>query len=286
MPRAEHRSGHGTSAPGSRAIGERGGSHGTRWTVLGAGTALPWPGRSPSSHLLEWSSGALCHAAFFDLGFGAVSRLASAGIALERIEHVVVSHFHPDHTGDLPALLFAYRLPRYATQPLPVLWGPPGLRDLVARFVAVYGRWIDPGDRLDVREIVPGDTLELPGLRGRVLPALHSEIAYGYRVELHGGPTIAYSGDTDVTEDAVDLARDADLWVVECSFPDDAKVAGHLVPSEVAELAVRARVRRIVLTHLYPECDREGTDVVEAVRRRFSGPVDAARDFWSLSWDR
>jgi len=51
------------------------------------------------------------------------------------------------------------------------------------------------------------------------LPMAHTPESVGYRIELHDGRSIAVSGDTDYCESVVDLARDADLLVLECSFP-------------------------------------------------------------------
>lgn len=73
----------------------------------------------------------------------------------------------------------------------------------------------------------------------------------GYRVE-RDGRVLAISGDTQYCANLVELARDADLLVAECSSDDDHSVPGHMTPSQVAKAANEANVKRVVITHVYP----------------------------------
>ena len=76
------------------------------------------------------------------------------------------------------------------------------------------------------------------------------------------------------------LARDAGLLIVECSFPDERKVEGHLTPLLAGRAAREAGCGKVVLTHLYPPCDSH--DVVGAVKREFSGEVVLAEDLMKI----
>ena len=99
--------------------------------------------------------------------------------------------------------------------------------------------------------------------------------AIGYRLTA-GRHSISYSGDTDVCQGAVELGRNADLLILECSMPDARKVEGHLTPSECGRIAAAAGCRRLVLTHFYPVF--QGDDILRRIRRLFSGRVTLARD--------
>jgi ribonuclease BN (tRNA processing enzyme) len=66
----------------------------------------------------------------------------------------------------------------------------------------------------------------------RSWPVAHIAGSIGYRVETPGGSSVAYSGDTDLCEGLVELARGADLFLCECSLPDEMKVEGHLSLAE------------------------------------------------------
>jgi ribonuclease BN (tRNA processing enzyme) len=92
---------------------------------------------------------------------------------------------------------------------------------------------------------------------------------------------VTVSGDTDVTDELVHLARDTDLLVCESSMPDDLKVRGHLVPSEAGKIAASARAKRLLLTHFYPPCDE--VDVVAQAAAVFSGEIIRAEDLMVLA---
>ena len=103
----------------------------------------------------------------------------------------------------------------------------------------------------------------------------HSEGAIGYRFELND-KIFVYSGDTDFCEGIIALSRNADVLLLECSFPDEMKVKGHLTPSEAGKIASKAEVDRLILTHLYPPCDE--VDILEVCRREFDGEIKLAED--------
>jgi ribonuclease BN (tRNA processing enzyme) len=82
---------------------------------------------------------------------------------------------------------------------------------------------------------------------------------------------IAYSGDSGPDESLVGLARDADLFVCECAFPDGEGVPIHLTPSELLAVCAAARPRRVVTTHFYPVWDQRGVGRVWAQALAGSG---------------
>ena len=94
---------------------------------------------------------------------------------------------------------------------------------------------------------------------------------------------LVYSGDTDVTENLVELAENADMLICESAMPDGMKVPGHLTPSLAGETAQRAGVKTLVLTHFYPECDQ--TDVAKQCRKTYAGPLIPARDLLTIQLD-
>jgi ribonuclease BN (tRNA processing enzyme) len=95
-----------------------------------------------------------------------------------------------------------------------------------------------------------------------------------------GGPAVVYSGDTDYSENLVELARDADLLICEAARPDEHPVAGHLTPSMAGRMATEAGARQLMLTHFYPDC--EGVDLAAQCRRTYTGPVILAQDLMRL----
>ena len=95
---------------------------------------------------------------------------------------------------------------------------------------------------------------------------------------------MVYSGDTDYTENLIELAGDADLLICESAVPDDMRVNGHLTPSLAGEIATRAGVRKLVLTHFYPECDH--ADIKQECRKTYGGPLILAEDLMRIKVGR
>jgi ribonuclease BN (tRNA processing enzyme) len=102
----------------------------------------------------------------------------------------------------------------------------------------------------------------------------------GFRLECKKGKTIAYSGDTDYCTNLIELARGVDLLILECSFPDDRKVEGHLTPSLAGRVAQEAECKRLLLTHFYPPCDDH--DIVGIVKNQYAGEVILAEDLMEV----
>ncbi|OGP55933.1 MAG: hypothetical protein A2162_04975 [Deltaproteobacteria bacterium RBG_13_52_11b] len=76
------------------------------------------------------------------------------------------------------------------------------------------------------------------------------------------------------------MARQVDLLVLECSFPDAKKVEGHLTPSLAGRIAQESQCRKLLLTHLYPVCDR--VDIVQECRRTYQGPIVLSEDLMKI----
>lgn len=72
----------------------------------------------------------------------------------------------------------------------------------------------------------------------------------GYRFELDG-KTLAYCTDTGICDNAMLLAEDADLLITECSHKPGEQSPDwpHLNPRDAAEIARRAKAKRLALTH-------------------------------------
>jgi len=249
---------------------------GIRVTILGSGTCVPSLKRSTSSFLLQIRDNLL----LFDLGAGAMRRLLEAGFGISQVSHIFLSHLHPDHTGELVSLLFATKYPQTYRRRTPFqIVGSRGLHNFYDGLRTVYKEWIElePG-LMNLIEMDNGgrDQLATDDFSVDTLPMSHIESSIGYRITGADGTTVAYSGDTDYCENAVALARDADLFICESALPDAMKVEGHLTPSLAGRIAAEAGVKRLLLTHFYPEC--ESVDVEAQCRNTYNGPLIVAHD--------
>jgi len=247
-------------------------------TVLGSGTAIPVPDRFPAGYVVEDRDTVV----MVDCGPGTLRRLAMANVGLERLDALLLTHYHTDHCADVAALLFALRAPQFAGRRPLRIHGAPGLRRLVAKLTEAWP-WLEPrGYDLQLVETAPGP-FEFGSLRVTAVPIRHTAQSLGYRIETTAG-IAAFSGDADECDELIDLARDTDLFVCDAASPDGEKLDGHLTPGLAAAYAARANVRRLVLTHFYPQC--VGHDLAAMARARFAGDIVLAADLMVLRPDR
>ncbi|MGA7105501.1 MAG: MBL fold metallo-hydrolase [Candidatus Deferrimicrobiaceae bacterium] len=246
--------------------------------VLGSGTAVPHPRRGSAGHMVRHGGCTL----LVDAGLGTLQKLAVLGVSLAAPDAVAFTHLHLDHTAELAPLLFSLRNAGIGRRKALTLLGAPGFLDFYERLRWVYGSWVEGGEYPLLVKEISGRPVSLGSLVLTAVPVSHTPQSVAYRVEdPEAGKAVAFSGDTDVCEGLVESARNADVAVFECSFPNERKVEGHLTPGEAGEVAAEARVKRLVLTHFYPEC--EGSDILGQCRETFSGEVILAEDLLRIS---
>jgi ribonuclease BN (tRNA processing enzyme) len=216
-----------------------------------------------------------------DCGSGAVHRLANLGLPWPDITHVALTHFHTDHIADVPLLIMGWRWGQLPPRTTPVtFYGPPGTGALFERLAAVHGAWmLAPGFPLTVREIGPDEVIRLPGADLTMHPVPHTAESVAYSIS-EGSTRLVYTGDTGESEALGDWAADCDLLLAECSLPDSLAIREHLTPRQAGALAVRARAKRLVLTHFYPPV--ETVDIRGEVAEHYTGPTVLAHDGWSI----
>ncbi len=249
--------------------------HKVHITILGSGTATPVLERNASGVAIHSSDRWI----LVDMGPGTLRRMCEAGIECRWIDLILLTHFHPDHVSDLVPFLFAanYAYSGRRSDPFHLI-GPKGLEQFYSASVGVYGDWIVPsGGRLHLKEMeIDGPrTSSHGGVKVHSVPSVHMIPSLSYRIET-SDVSITISGDSDFSEDLVNLAAGTDVLICECSFPDDMKHSGHMVPSEAGRVAALAGAKRLVLTHFYPPCDE--VNVIDQAARVFDGEIVKAAD--------
>lgn len=244
---------------------------GMRITVLGRCGGYPRPGEACSGYLVEAGEFRLC----LDLGHGTLSRLLLR-VDAYALRVLILSHLHPDHVADLPALRVALRWGRR-----PARW--PGRIPVLAPAAApAYFAHVTGEESLEEFEFVqiPTDRpVDLDGVQVRFTQTRHSVETYAVRLE-SAGRVLVYTADTALAEDVVAFSRGADLLVAEATlseaYADRAEAAGHMTGFQAGTLARRAGVRRLLITHTFPTTDLQ--ESVAAAERAFGGPVQAAEE--------
>jgi ribonuclease BN (tRNA processing enzyme) len=179
-----------------------------------------------------------------------------AGLKRERIDpasigSVAVSHLHGDHFAGLAWIVIEGRLAE-RDKPL-VIGGPPTTSERLRRASeALYAGSGDADNPFDIRHVEFSE-----GTRSEVGPSvvtpfevIHSSGApsYALRVE-YGGKVVAYSGDTEWTDNLIKAAHEADLFICECNFFDQS-APGHLDYKTITARRSQFECERLVLTHM------------------------------------
>ncbi|MFW0787336.1 cyclic nucleotide-degrading phosphodiesterase [Gordonia sp. CPCC 206044] len=245
-----------------------------RLTVLGCSGSVGAPGAACSGYLLSTAGH---RPVLLDCGPGVLGELQRYAEPID--VDVVLSHLHADHCLDVPAMLVWRRYaPRPATERA-VLYGPPGtaLR-LGAASAEIPGDIDDISDTFDTQEWQHGSEVSIGGLEFLPMQVNHPPQTFGLRITGPQDQVIAYSGDTAMCDEVVDLAQGADIFLCEATWshaPDERPPNLHLSGYEAGQIATKAGVRSLALTHVAPWSDAE-TILAEA-RSTFSGPVDLVR---------
>lgn len=244
--------------------------------IIGSGTAIPTLKRASPSIFLKIANKNL----LIDSGSGTMRRLLDAQIDYLQIDYLFYTHLHPDHTIDFASFLFAYKNPANLREKDLRVIGPVGFKKFYEQIIFLYGDWIIPQSYNLILTEVWEDDIEFDTYRLKTKPILHSENSVGYRFETQDGKSITISGDTDYCPQIVELAKDTDLLILECAFPDEIKIEGHLTPSFAAKIANESNCKKLLLTHFYPLCDNY--DIQSQCKKHYIGKFLLAEDLMKL----
>ena len=253
-------------------------------TILGSGTCVPSLKRSSCSVLIQTGGAKL----LFDSGPGTMRRLLEADTTIFDLNYIFYSHFHPDHSAELVPLIFATKYPdgNRRKKPLTIVAGR-GFANFYAGLKTVYGKWIElaPG-LLKTLELdnASHDSRQFKDFEVESAPVEHNKESLAYRITSAGGYSVVYTGDTDYSENLIKLAQEADILICESALPDSMRAKGHLTPSLAGEIATRASVGKLVLTHFYPECDQ--ANIEQECRKTYAGNLILAVDLMRITVDR
>ena len=238
---------------------------------LGTGTAVPVKNHAPAG-LLVVAAGQLI---LLDIGPGTLSRMESAGFSSTQLHHLLLTHFHPDHTLDLATLLQVFNFSPGAERKHPfTIIACPGIEDFYQRLLELYPDLSPLSYELKIKPVFQ-DEFSIDRLKIRSAPTGHTPESIAYRLD-DGKHTLVYSGDASPRGELVQLAERADLLVCECSFPAGWETEDHLNADTTGALAQQAGVKSLILTHAYPPA--QAVDLVAQVQEHFNGPVQMAID--------
>lgn len=213
-----------------------------------------------------------------DFGSGAMGKLLGT-VDPALIDGVVISHCHADHLVDLIGM-HVYRrwLPEGPLPIIPVL----GPKDIVSRVRGVGGddEEEDYSQEFNFVYHHPDRQWSLGPFTVESFEVLHPVTTYATRITIQeeGKPSriMCYSGDTDVCENLVRAALNADLFLCESAFEAGRdQVRGvHMNGMHAGKVAQEANVKHLVITHLQPWTSKKKT-LCDA-KENYSGRIDIA----------
>jgi ribonuclease BN (tRNA processing enzyme) len=201
----------------------------------------------------------------YDIIFDAGNGIAKVDryISQEKPVYLFLSHFHIDHIAGLHTLV-KFRL----KQGLKIFCMPGGT-GLLHMFVG--DPFTVPLEKLPY----PAHPVELEEGVHKIpfivecRPLIHPAPCYGYRIEIEG-KVIAYCTDTGVCDNAITLARNADLLITECGLKPGTESPDwpHLNPQNAIGIAQKAGAKRLALMHFGAEVYKT-LDERKAVQEEF-----------------
>jgi ribonuclease BN (tRNA processing enzyme) len=246
-------------------------------TVLGSSASYADAGRACSGHLIRSNSSAV----LFDCGNGVIANLATVMDPIG-LDGLIITHEHVDHFADVYALQAALRYAPAGPAPALPLYVPPGLFERMGAVLDERGRQ-ELAEAFLVHELAVGDELHFGTLTVRVGEGDHVDPTFALSAS-DGTSRIVYTSDIRFGDRAIDAALDADILLTEATLPPEyAGRAAHMTPAEAGELASRAGVRTLVLTHLWPTVDRVAAAAEAAMS--FSGRIIVANELDEIAPD-
>jgi ribonuclease BN (tRNA processing enzyme) len=252
--------------------------------ILGSGGPFG-NGRASAGYLL-WIDGQ--SKIMVDAGGGTFAHFGEVGARIADLQLLAISHFHPDHSAEVPAILW----PQNGSL---TVAGPsgdtafPSVTEFLDGLFGVEGVFRVLNQRFQFQTIevdINSVTLEILNENSVVVKAKgvpHGDVpALGFRIEV-GDRSIAFSSDQNGTDPGfVEFVKDVDLLVVHFAGNEDGSGRGdlHAKPSVWGKIANDADIGSLVLSHLSNNQNFESN--LNALKAVYSGPLTIAEDLMYL----
>lgn len=236
-----------------------------------------------------------------DFGAGSSLNFERAGGEIKDLEALLFTHFHVDHSNDLPALVKAsYFSGR--TRDLPI-YGPTGNHTIPTTPVFVERHFGEKGVYPYLSDFLNGEAAftlkpvavnadkkapklfetKLGGFTVKAIPVEHGLLpSLGWRIEKNGC-SVTVSGDTSNAGKTLDvLAQNTDVFIAHNAVPESSTdriaVKLHMRPSEIGRIARQTGSRSVVLTHFMRRTENVKPQTSAAIRKNYQGRLSFAQD--------
>ncbi len=236
-----------------------------------------------------------------DAGPGAFLRIGELELDLDKVDTVLLTHLHIDHSADLAAFFNA----RALTSDGPIsyqIFGPDGAGPFpkTSRFVNLlvgengafaYQKTFGADESFTVHDLAI--SLDSPrtkiadedGLVVEEIATHHGDCpSVAYRIS-YKNVVVVFSGDMDASAlpNLVQLAKNADLLIFNCAVLDPPDSPSqlydlHTPPRKIGEAARAGGVKSLLLSHLAPDVEGQEAAIRKSIRASYAGPVAFASD--------
>lgn len=265
--------------------------------VLGSGGPRPF-GRAGSSFIVLVRGRPRI---LVDAGPGAFLRIGELDLDLDKVDTVLLTHLHIDHSADLAAFFNA----RALTSDGPIsyrIFGPDGagLFPKTSRFVNLlvekdgafaYQKTFGARETFAVHDLAihldspRTKIVEEDGLVVEEIATHHGDCpSVAYRIS-YKSVAVVFSGDMDASAlpNLVQLAKNADLLIFNCAVLDPPDSPSqlydlHTPPRKIGEAARDSGAKSLLLSHLAPDVEGQQPAVRKSIGASFAGPVAFATD--------
>jgi ribonuclease Z len=276
-------------------------------TLLGTASPSPRPDRFGPSTLVQAGDQTL----LIDAGRGVPIRMWQIGVPMGKIDALLITHYHSDHTSGIPDLwLTGWLSPPFGQRKTPFhVIGPTGAKTLMENLEKAYA--LDIKIRIEDEKLPPegvavtvdefsqeGVVYEKNGVKVMAFEVHHGDAikpAVGYRIEYKGHAAVI-SGDTRYDENVVKYGTGADLLIHEVGAARPALlqipavqriIAHHTTPKEAGTVFTKAKPKLAAFTHIVmlsnaqiPEPTLD--EIVAETRETYAVPLEVGEDLMSF----
>lgn len=229
-----------------------------RLVTLGSGSCDIVRNKAGASVLIEKENTRLV----YDFGRGVATRLVEAGLRQDDVEHIFISHFHPDHVTDLYPYLHGASWSQIDSRTKDInIYGPFGTKAFIEKMLSVFG-WkneLAHGFKVVVHDIADGE-LSIEGQHFDIVDLHHSQ---GLRFDSY-----AIAGDATINANLVSLLKGTKISVFD---------SGHISDDEIIELAAQTQAKTLVCSHQHRALDEDALNQ-DAKARGYTGHLVVAED--------
>ncbi|MBE0446759.1 MAG: MBL fold metallo-hydrolase [Actinobacteria bacterium] len=235
--------------------------------TLGTSAAYPTVNRACSGYLIRNNGTGI----LVDAGSG-VTRNLMRWISPLLLDAIIISHLHQDHFIDLYPLYYFLVFHRAWNLPLDV-YAPEGAQDFILRIFS-------PGSENGLDAVYNFKPLKHRGffkigdIECQSIGVRHGLPGFGVRIS--GRRLISYSSDTGFDEVLYDIASGSDVFICEATMQQEQKDLLHLTAAQAGSIAREAGVKKLVLTHIWP--DFEPVESLRMAAEQYDGPIIIAED--------